>query len=850
MQTLYAPIKRILMMLKNYLMTAMRHVFKNRLFTAINILGLAIGLMSCILILLFVRDELTYDRFIPDGDRIVRLHSAFYPPDRQPFITVRSAGRLKDAILNYASGDLEAGVRLFVNDTTIIRNEEAFAENIIFADASFFDVFDLPFAHGDAENAFQNNGDLIITEETAIRYFGRTDVVGDTLTTCCISNERASFRITGVIKDIPQASHLRINMLVALDPAWFAPFPNILDTWGSVNVYTYFKMKEGVTAKQVKGRLYKWLEDESVYKENIQDPNVAVSEFIRPNIMPLLDLHLQARNEAGALGDIGPMGDYNLVVTFVVVAFLILVIASINFMNLSTAKASKRAREVALRKVMGATRKQVAWQFLTEAVAIAFVALIIALVGVELALPIYNEAINKELTLDLLTNMPVLFMLLAAAVATGLISGSYPALYLSRFLPARILKSNKSSEGNSQMGFRSMLVVFQFAVSIGLVICTAVVYGQTTYARSLDLGFSYDGKLALTSLEAASSPEQAQTIVQALSQIPGVDSVVMSSEVPSQDNENNTLFTRVGGEPGAADNEGVVLNYHTFGFGFMEAYGIEPIAGRTFSEEFGTDTIEMIPQEEERIGTASVILNETAVRSLGFSTAEDAVGQVLRANVFRSGTHDFTVVGVVPDIYFRSVKYGVRATAYWVRPQSYNVATISFNTADIPGLIKNVEGVWREQMPLAPIAYEFLSEMLAAQYDQENRQAQLFAAFTALAIVVACLGLFGLASFTAEQRTKEIGIRKVLGATVRDVVQLLVWQFSRPVLIANIIAWPAAWYFMSDWLSTFTYSLGNTYILMVAIASGAVAMLIAWMTIATRAYCVAQTNPITALRYE
>lgn len=837
-------------MFKNYLRTAMGHVLKNRLFTVINVFGLAIGLMSCILILLFVRDELTYDRFIPDGERIVRLHSAFYPPDRQPFITVRSAGRLKDAVLNYASGDLEAGVRLFVNDTTIIRNEEAFSENIIFADASFFDVFDLPFAHGDAENAFRNSGDLIITEETAIRYFGRTDVVGDTLTTCCISGERTSFRITGVIKDIPQASHLRINMLVALDPAWFAPFPNILDTWSSVNVYTYFKMKEGVTAAQVKERFYTWLENESVYKENMPDPSVPVTDVVRPNIMPLLDLHLQARNEAGTLGDIGPMGDYDLVVTFVVVAFLILVIASINFMNLSTAKASKRAREVALRKVMGATRRQVAWQFLGEAVAIAFVALVVALVGVELALPTYNEAIGKELTLDLFADLPVLLMLLAGAVITGLISGSYPALYLSRFLPARILKSNKSSEGNGQVGFRSMLVVFQFAVSIGLVICTAVVYGQTMYARSLDLGFSHEGKLALTSLEAANSPEQAQTIAQSLSQIPGVESVVMSSEVPSQDNENNTFFTRIGDDASAADSDGVVLNYHTFGFGFMEAYGIEPIAGRTFSEEFGTDAIEMIPQEEDRIGTASVVLNETAVRSLGFSTPEEALGKTLRANVFRSGTHDFTVVGVVPDIYFRSVKFGVRATAYWVRPQSYNVATITFNTPDIPGLIENVEEVWRQQMPLAPIAYEFLSEMLAAQYDQENRQAELFAAFTILAIVVACLGLFGLASFTAEQRTKEIGIRKVLGATIRDIVQLMVWQFSRPVLIANLIAWPAAWYFMSDWLDGFSYSLGDSYIWMAAAGAGAAALLIAWVTVAGRAFRVAQTNPISALRYE
>lgn len=839
-------------MFKSYLRTALGHVIKNRLFTAINVFGLAIGLMSCILIMLFVRDEMSYDRFVPDGERVVRLHSAFYVPDRPPFLTVRSAGRIKDAILNYAADSVEAGVRLFANSTIVIRDNNAFREGLIFADPSFFDVLDLPFVHGDAETAFRNVGDLLITEEIAMKHFGRTDVVGESLTTCCISSEQMPFKITGVLKDLPQASHLRLDMLVVLDPAWFAPFPNILDTWTSVNVYTYFKLKEGATAAQLKERVNSWLDNESIFKDNemLQAAGAKASDFVKPNVMPLPDIHLKAREDAGNMGDLGPMGDYNMVVTFIIVAVLILVIASINFMNLSTAKAANRAREVALRKVMGATRKQVAWQFLGEAISIAFVALIFALVAVELALPMYNEAIGKELTLDLIEDLPFLVVLLMGAVATGVVSGSYPALYLSRFLPARILKANKSADNGGQIGFRSALVVFQFAISIGLVICTAVVYGQTMYARSLDLGFSYDGKIALTSLGSTETPEQAESIRQALSQLPGVTSVVMSSEVPSQDNENNTGFVRIGAEDQATANQEVILNYHTTGFGFMEAYGIEPIVGRTFDESFGTDIIRSIPADEDRIGTASVILNQSAVRSLGYASPEEALGKTLRANVFRSGVHDFTVVGVVPDIYFRSVKFGVRASAYWVRPESYNVATISFNSTDLPALIESIETVWREHMPLTPISHEFVSEMLAAQYEQENRQAELFAAFSILAVIVACLGLFGLASFTAEQRTKEIGIRKVLGATIRDIVQLLVWQFSRPVLVANLIAWPTAWYFMSDWLDGFSYSLDDSFILMAAGAAGLTALLIAWATVAGRAYRVAQTNPISALRYE
>ncbi len=837
-------------MYRNYLRTALGHVFKNRLFTAINVFGLAIGLMSCILIMLFVREELSYDTFVPGGEQVVRLHSAYYQPGRPPFETVRSAGRMKDAIVTYASAEVEAGVRLFFNGTTIIRDADAFTETMTFADVSFFDVLALPFVHGSAETSFRNNNDFVITEEIALKYFGRTDVVGETLISCCLGPESTALKITGVIKDIPEASHLNIDMLIVMDPAIFAPFPNILDTWTSMNVYTYFKLREGATAEQLQERVITWLDTESIFVGDERIPGKP-SEFSKPRIMEFEDIHLSAREHAGSIGDMGPMGDQRLVTTFIAVAILILVIASINFMNLSTAKAANRAREVALRKVMGATRTQVALQFLSEAVAIAFTALVFAIVSVELVLPIYNAAIGKQLELNLLSDLPLLATLMGGAVLTGLISGSYPALYLSRFLPARILGSNKSSDGAGQVSFRSALVVFQFAISIGLVICTAVVYGQTVYARTMDLGYNTQGKLALTNLGTVQTPEKLEAIRSALSKISSVSSVTLSSEVPSQDNQNNTGFRLLGGEDAEANADNTNLNIYTTGFGFFEAYGIKPIAGRTFDKTFGADQIIPIPEGEDRIGSASVVLNESAVSMLGIGSPDQAIGKVVRGNAFSgAGTFDFTIVGVVPDVYFRSVKFGVRASVYWVLPSRYRVATISFETNDVAGVISDVERVWKEHMPLTPIAHQFVSDMVAAQYDQENRQAELFAAFSALAVLVACLGLFGLASFSAEQRTKEIGIRKVLGATIRDIVQLLVWQFSRPVLVANIIAWPVAWYFMSDWLEGFRYSLGDSYILMVAVAAGTIALLIAWITVAGRAYSVAQTNPISALRYE
>jgi putative ABC transport system permease protein len=834
-------------MFKNYLISALRHIVKNRLFTVINVLGLAIGMMSCILIALFVRDEMSYDTFLPDGDRVVRLHTAYYDSaDRPPFLTVRSAGRMMEALRTYAASDIEAGVRLFFNGTTILKGSDAFTETMVHADASFFDVLDLPFAQGSAETSFRNIGDFLVTEETALKYFGRTDVVGETLTNCCIGGEQL-LKISGVLKDLPEASHLDFDMLFVMNPKIFEPFPNILDTWNSVNVFTYFKLRPGSTAAGLKDRVYTWLDNESVFKDN---PNIdgKPSNFIKPNVMPLLDLHLNAIHDAGNLGDIKAMGDSSTVTIFIGVAILVLLIASINFMNLSTAKASQRAREVALRKVMGASRKQVAVQFLGEAVGIACFALILALVAVEIMLPLYNDVLGKQLVLDWASELPLFGGMVTAAVAVGLISGSYPAAYLSGYMPARILQSNKSNETSGTAGFRAALVVAQFAISIGLVTCTAVVYGQTMYAKSLDLGYSHQGKLALTSVGNINNSQETETLRQALEKIPGVTSVVMSSEVPSQDNQNNTGFKLIDAEGGAA-NQPVILNIHSIGYDFLESYDIKPIAGRGFDRDYGSDAVGNDPVAEGEVGSASLVLNESAVRMLGIASPEEAIGKMVNARVFRIGHYNFTIVGVIPDMYFRSVKFGVRASAYWLSPTSFRGATISFSTNDIPNLTTNIERVWKEQQPQTPIAYEFLSDMIAAQYDLENRQAQLFAAFSVLAIVIACLGLYGLASFMAEQRTKEIGIRKVLGATIRDIVQLLVWQFSRPVLIANLLAWPVAWYFLSGWLETFRYSIGDSYILVVALVSGLVALLIAWVTVAGRAYGVARTNPISALRH-
>lgn len=841
-------------MFRNYVLTAWRNIIKNGMFSFINIFGLAIGLMSCILIMLFVREESGYDKWLTDADRLVRLHTSFEMPGRPPFSTVASAGRMMEALRDYAQNEIEDGVRLVTFNTTLQKDDNAFNEPVVMADGSFFDIFQLPFVHGDKDASFAKPFDLVVTEEFALKHFARTDVVGEMVTVCCVAGETATFPISGVIADLPDATHLSLNMIVYMQPAVFANQPNILDTWTSVNVYTYFKMRSGVEAAQLQERIDYWMNNESPFVEmfktdfaDLAKQGLQITDVVKQRIMTVPDLHLRAREHAGNMGDMTPMGDLRMIYTFMVVAGLILLIACINFMNLATARASQRAREVAMRKVLGASRSQVAIQFLGEAVALVMISLLFALVAVEAALPVYNEILGRELELKLFDDLVLFNSILGISLFVGLGAGLYPAMYLSRFMPAQILKSSKSAESGVSSKLRTGLVVFQFAMSISLVISTAVVYGQTLFANTVDVGFVSENKLVLN-IQAAG--DNLQSLKQELENLPEITSVAFSSEAPTQDRENNTQFKLLERQAGGDGEQAFILNYHNMGYGFFEAYGIEPLAGRVFDESFGSDQIEAIPQGEERIGQASAILNETAMRKYGFTDPQQAIGKTLEANVFRAGMQHMTIVGIVPDIHFRSIKFGVRPSVYMLNPGQFRVANLTFRTNNVPALMGKVENIWKNNVPLQPISLQFLSEMMTAQYAEEMAQAQLFSAFSILAIVVACLGLYGLATFTAERRTKEIGIRKVMGAKVRDIVSLLIWQFSKPVLIANLIAWPLSVYLMAKWLETFPYRIDMLWLLPICFVAGGIALLIAWVTVGGNAARVAQSNPVKALRYE
>jgi putative ABC transport system permease protein len=832
-------------MFHNYLITFWRNTIKNGIFSVINIFGLAIALMSCILIMLFVRQETGFDNWLKDNDRLVRMHTTYSFPNEEIFDTVRSAGSMMPAIKNYAKTEIETGVRFIQFGMTVRQNEDAFPEEFTMVDGSFFNLFDLPFIHGSKESSFNKPMDLVISEELAYKYFGTSDVIGETLTVCCVAGNTTTLTITGVIKDLPEATHLNTDMIVYLQPALFSEDDGMLNTWTSVNVYTYFKLNQGVKITELQERINYWIDNESPLTERFSKsaPSGIVTDVFQLKLMAVPELHLKAKRDAGSMGDLTPMGDQNMITTFIIVTALVLMIACINFMNLATAKASKRAREVAMRKVLGASRTQVAIQFLGEAIALVLLSLLFALVGVELVLPLYNEVLGKELTLGLLDDPSLLLTLIGLAVCVGIGAGIYPALYLSRFLPGQILKSSKSVESKSSTKFRSVLVVFQFATSIILVISTIVVYGQTIFSNNIEVGYESNNKLVLN---IRSAGDNLTSLKQELLNLPEISSVTFSSEAPSQDNENNSGFKLLEPHEGSTRNEALSMNIYNMGYGFFEAYNVQPLAGRLFDENFGTDTIKEVAKDET--GQASVVLNRSALKKFGFSSAEEAIGKTLESGVH--GKQHLTIIGVIPDIYFRSIKFGVRASVYTLNPEQFRVANIAFTTSNLPNLITSIEGVWKSNVPMQPINLQFLSEMMAAQYHDDLTTAQLFLVFSLIAIVIACLGLYGLSAFTVERRTKEIGIRKVMGASVKDIVGLLIWQFSKPVVIANLIAWPIAAYLMLTWLESFPYRMSTLWLVPICLGVGLLSLIIAWSTVGGNAAKVAGKNPIKALRYE
>lgn len=827
------------MLLTNYITTTWRNILKHKLFSAINILGLAIGLAACMLIALFVRDELSYDNFWTKSDNLYRIHTTFQIPGRDPVHAVQAPGPLKEALKKDFPQVVNAA-RISRRQPTLIINNERFLEYINVADTDIINMFDFKTLQGDLNSAINDKNSLILNKSLAKKYFGEENPI-DQIITIEFSAFTRDYRVSAIIENMPENSQLNIEALVAIDEEAWKEENYVFSEWFSVNAQLYYELAEGQNNIEIINGLPDFT-NRNFPKIPFGGSDVKTSDMINLKSLNITDIHLKSQG----FGEYRDPGNYNTVVIFAAVAVLILFIAAINFTNLSSARANQRAKEVSLRKVMGASRKNLINQFLGESVFLTLFGLIIALMIVEFTIPSYNNILNKNLAINY-ASVDFLYVI-ALTLFVGILGGAYPAFILSSFRPAENLKANKSSETKEKIRFRTALVIFQFAVSIALFVSTAVVYGQMLYAQNKDLGYNQNNMLLIQDVGREEATEKLSTLVQELKRLPNIENVTWSNFAPGFMSENNTSVRT----EGMSKEELMLLGRRAVGFEYFKTYDIPIIAGREFEinradEEYSSAAIR---RGEPSKGT--VLVNQSALRKMGFSSVDDAIGKVIYIGVGSPEEDleaEIEIIGVIPDVHFNSLKTTIRPEIYELFREYGSTITVRFNGSPT-NVVNAARDLWQQEVPNIPFNYDFAVDTLAEQYQQEQGQATMFAAFSGLAIFIAALGLYGLASFTADNRTKEIGIRKVMGASSFDVVKLLVWQFSKPVFIANIIAWPLSYYAMSIWLENFVYRIESIFIFALCVIAGTLALLIAWGTVASNSMRVAKANPIKALRYE
>lgn len=801
-------------MLKNYLTVALRNFRKYKAYSVINVLGLAIGIACCVLIMLYVQDELSYDRFHDKTNRIYRIITSEKDEGRMRHFA-NAYGPLAPA-LRTDFPEIKQAVRIFPYEVTLqAGGDRQFQEkHFFFADSSFFHVFSVIALRGDPVTALRHPNAVVLTQSTARRYFGTADPMGQTLRV----EGQFDFHVAAVVADLPENSHFHFDLL-----APYQQVPEILGWephWYWPPVYTYVLLPPEVSPQRL----------ESQFPGFITKNMKGVKEGERAfSLQPLTDIHLNPNLES----EIEPTGNMAYVTLFSAIALFILLIACINFMNLSTARSMNRAREVGLRKVVGAGRSQLIKQFMAESVFYALIAMMLALGLVELLLPQFNVLVGKQIDVDYFRNLPISVGLIGLTLFVGLIAGSYPALFLSNFQPLKVLQNRiqKFEGGGGAIRLRAALVVLQFVISIVLIIATLVVKNQLDFVRSKQLGFNKE-QIVVLPLRDEATQKNYEALKNSVLTHANVKQATVLSNFPWQTGFYGFPIHAEGMRKDAEMNFPVLLVDHDF----IRTFEMEIIAGRDFSKEFGTDE------------KAAIILNETAVKKLGwnrplqkkFTVKHIASGQPVEGRV----------VGVVKDFHFQSLHHEIEPLAILIAPVDYYIDNLAVRIQgkNIAGTLTSLEQTWRQHVANRPFRYFFLDDDFESLYRKEEKLNDIFRSFALLAIFIACLGLFGLASFAAEQRRKEIGIRKTLGATVSSIIVLLTSEFTKLTLIANLIAWPVTFYLMRNWLENFAYRIDLDF--PIFLMAGLIAFGIALFTVGAQAVRAALANPVEALRYE
>ncbi|WP_271299736.1 ABC transporter permease [Sphingomonas sp. CV7422] len=801
------------------LLSLYRSLIRHKLYAALNIGGLAVGIAVFLVLGLYVRFETSFERWLPNHDRIYLVETVWDLPG-SPFNgpSGETMGDLLTQLREDFPGTVGTRWSGGRNGGSVLRNGVATQEDVAQVDASFFDVFDLPMVRGSGRQSLATPSGAVISESLAKRYFGSSDPIGQTMTIVGEGPQR--YRVTGIFRDLPKNSEMQATILIRLprnppNPQW--------THWGSTSLATYLRFDTPAAARAYEQRLPAFVDRRATH-----DMGPSPSKSIAIALMPLDDVHL-----APNVGE----GTRLTVVTLGLVGLLTLLIAMVNYVNLATARAGLRAREVAMRKVLGADRGALIRQFLGEAVLTAGLAALLGLILAELGLPLVNAAGGLSLTIPYAVVVPAL---VALAVVIGIAAGFYPAVLLARVPAAAVLASARApGGGRAGTRVREALVVFQFGLAIAFMIGTAVLVAQTRYVRNADVGYPREGLIIVPSLaDPQIGKARAREILATLRALPGVTAIGTANATVGGSGSSSSDNVPL---PGVAGS-GPSLNWVDVGPGFFDTYGITPVAGRLFDDAHAADN-----RAKQNLGVGvNILISRKAVTTLGFRSPQEAIGKTV------GGDRPRTIVGVVPDIRFVSPHDPIAATYYYYTPDpldlSYVTVTSLRFTGDPRAMLAQVRQVWQRMAPQVPFGGKTADERLARFYAADDRATRLFGIGAGLAVLIGCVGLWGLASFNTQRRVKEIGIRKTLGASSADIVRLLVGQFLRPVLVANLVAWPLAYLAMRTWLAGFDDRIALSPLYFVA--ASLIATAIAVLTVLGQSLRASRAAPAWALRHE
>ena len=802
-------------MIRNYFLVAFRNILKQKFYSIINILGLTVGVAATLFIILYINDELSYDRFHTQIDRMYRVGLNGKLAGQEVYV-VSTPPPLASAMVNEVPG-IEQSLRLWEWGSVVVRYEDkVFTDDLVFhTDSNFFDFFSFKLLEGDPKTALKEPNSMVLSESMAKKFFGEEEKLGRII---IFSNDNKAMKVTGVIEDSPHNSHFKYNYLVSFSSNEFGES----DQWLSNSLNTYFIAREGTDIDDIVATLNNEIIPKYVGPQIQQFLGISLDQFKEQDgaygyfTNMVQDIHLRSDVD----GELEPPGDIAYIYIFSAIGLFILIIASINFMNLATAKSAGRAREVGMRKTFGSYRSQLIFQFLIESMIYSFIAVMLAVLVVAILLPEFNKISAKALEFSQLMQPSMIMGAILLVVVVGFLAGSYPALYLTRFKITQVLKGS-ASKGMKSGSIRGFLVVLQFSISILLIICTVIVYNQLQYTQNKNLGFNKEKVMVLSNVDRLGENRQAfKDLLEADANI--VAASYSNSVIPGVN--NTTIFRKPGLE------EDHIIGVYFADHEHVDVMGFEVVAGRNFSRDFPSDS-------------TGILVNEAIVKAMGW---EDPIGEKLIS--FNGPVPvELRVVGVLKDYNFESLRDNIRSIL--IRLGSFgNDMTLRYSHSDPKEAVKLVESKWKEVAPDEPFQYSFLDENFDRMYRAEQRLSVLFTIFTGLAIFIACLGLFGLASFTAEQRTKEIGIRKALGASSMSVARLLSLEFTKFIILAFLISIYPAYFLIDKWLENFAYRVDINPL--VFILSGLIAFIVALVTVSFQSVKASQLDPARTLRYE